>query len=199
MTHHHPDKSPVTLEPFPVFERLAAQAAPLVSQFAEDEREWLERLYPDIVSNYALPYDALNTMLNLAKSEQSRTYTIYGRNNHLVVLGLARVVLDQNIIHPELDHPIEGDRMGWVLRATAGAEIHATVAAKLHEKQGDRPAFSLVDTDDPQSQKKAVALDSFMIAVGGPATLTTTTVRDPFESAPHDGPKQIYQFVPSAS
>jgi hypothetical protein len=188
----------VTLEAFHKSPTVADQAAPLISRFIEAERKWLQLIYPDLVEKYAMPIRARRNMLDLAESHQSQAYIVRGAGLRIVALGLARVVSSQNIVHPDLQEPVKGDRMGYLLATASTPEMHAAVVEQLCAKQEGRPAFMAVASSDPQALQKAAALQEFMVPVGDPASLTSTTPSDPFESGSPDGPAQIYQFAHSA-
>lgn len=165
------------------------------------QRDWLEDVRPDTVQRYRdLPH-AIRNVARLAATEGIDAYIIRGKK-HRMARGLATVVADQTVIHPDPEiGVVKGDDLDYWLRSYESNDFHAAVArslvyasAKPHlgfidngpdnigmgallDKQGYHRAFATVPADQGDHlplglMGRQVASPPHMYARGEPAALS---------------------------
>jgi hypothetical protein len=104
-----------------------------------------------------------------------------------IALGLATIIRNQSIVHPD-EGTFDGADIDYWLRRGEAAETHQEVARQLLAQAG-RCALATIIENHPNP---AVGLPALMDPVGEPAQLTTGERYDTFEVARPGQVAQLY-------
>lgn len=162
----------------------------------KSERGWLVNIFPGTVDRYRDYPHAVKNIGRLAQSELLHAFIL---RKDKVTQGLATIILDQSIVHPE-----EGPRWGvdldyWLKKGssridheyTADALIQAAIKLEASRRQRDmdygRNASAYLSSDYPMfatmrpgHEASPIGLADYLRPLGEPASLTTLTGADPY-------------------
>jgi hypothetical protein len=161
------------------------------------ERSWLEEPFPDTVTRYRSIPTSIKNVARAAMSEQVRAFVIRSDRHLGQALGVATLISNQTIIHPD-ETPITGIDTDYWIGAEESTKTHHAVAKQLvlasaklalklngGVKRKATPAINSMFVAVPTGPDLEVAqtynlgLQHLFEAVGRPAVLTVPGDEDP--------------------
>ena len=102
-----------------------------IRRLVASESDWLKQ-DPDrkyTAKHYANLFNAIGSVARIASSEDLQAYIIRDRR-HRVAIGLATVIFDQSVVHPEIGI-VRGNNLDYWLRPSSDHGFHKEVAEEL--------------------------------------------------------------------
>ncbi len=187
------EKSTIALEQFSPDKLPAALQAWRVNKLVKNAASWLQTEQPGTVARYEELLKAHHNIRRLAGSKAIQAYIIH--SPAAANIGLATVIQDQDVVHPQ-EGRIEGDDIDyWLNVNTNSIHMHSDVAGRLCMLQAGRPTFSTVLKSGKHALGKGIGFSTHMNTVGEPAGLSTTIPGDPYGVTKEGALCQIYQLA----
>ena len=119
----------LTLEPYNARLYVAAQGRQL-HQLVQKAQPWLEAIAPGTVERYRDTTHAIANVRRIATAEGMQAFII---KEHRVALGVATLIFDQTIVHPDAGE-VAGTDLGYWVAEDVDDVLHRRIARELMQK-----------------------------------------------------------------
>jgi hypothetical protein len=104
------------------------------------ERDWLETERPSTVRRYSDNRRAIRNVSRIALNSEIMAFIVREKKYHLAI-GVATVILNQTVVHPELGI-VQGNNLDYWIKESCDEKVHNSVGIELEYVGGSpQPAF----------------------------------------------------------